>query len=56
MIRTILTYSQPMAIGIFIVSGICCFLVKPIQLNQGIINCLFGIVNFFIFYGSKFIK
>ena len=56
MIATILKYSQPMAVIIFLVSGVCCFLIRPTQLNQGIINCLFGVVNFFIFYGSKFIK
>ncbi len=55
-IKIILTCIQPLTVILFLISGACCFLIKPIQLNQGIINCLLGAINFFIFYGSKLFK
>ena len=51
MIQTILTWAQPFTIIAFIISGICCLLLR--QWNTGIINFLLGTINFFIFYGNK---
>lgn len=50
-IPNVLAWSQPFAVIVFLISGVCCLLLK--QWNQGIINLLFGIVNFFVFYGDK---
>jgi len=54
--KIILAWVQPLTVILFLISGTCCFLIKPAQLNQGVINYLLGAVNFFIFYGSKFFK
>lgn len=53
MVQTILTWCQPLTILVFIIAGTCCLLIKPIQLNQAIINYLLGTINLFIFYGNK---
>ena len=56
MVQFILTWCQPLTVIIFVIAGTCCLLLKPIQLNQGIINFLLGAINFFIFYGHKLFK
>lgn len=56
MIQTILFWVQPLTIIVFAISGTCCLLLRPQLLNQAIINYLLGTINFFIFYGTKFLK
>lgn len=52
--QIILTFVQPITVIGFIVAGICCLLLR--QWNYGIINVLLGTVNFFIFFGGRFLK
>lgn len=54
MIVTLLTYIQPITVLAFLLSGILSL--KLGMYNKGIINILFCIVNFFIFYGGKLFK
>lgn len=53
-VQNILTYVQPLAVISFLISGICCLILK--QYSFAIINLGLTIVNFFIFYGSKVFK
>ena len=52
--QTILDYSQPWAVLIFIVSGIAAIALK--KYHQGSINFCIALANFMIFYGNKFFK
>jgi len=54
MIQTILNSSQAIAVIAFLISAICCFVLK--NWLYGIINLNCFILNFFIFYGSKIFK
>jgi len=54
MLQTILNWCQPLTVVVFIVSGVI-----SLALNlkvQGAINLCLALTNFFIFYGSRFLK
>lgn len=54
MINLIYNITQPFAVICFIIAGICCLLLGYI--HKGVLNIAFAVVNFIVFYGSKFLK
>jgi len=54
MIQTILTLSQAIAVGAFLISATCCFILK--NWGTGIINLSLFFTNFFVFYGHRIFK
>lgn len=53
-LRIILSLCQPLAVIIFIISGIIS-LVLGLR-TQGVVNLCFAITNFFVFYGERILK
>ena len=52
--QKVLFYVQPLTVIAFLISGICCIILKQWQFT--IINLGLVIVNTFIFYGHKIFK
>jgi len=53
-IECILNTIQPLAVIVFIVSGICALLLG--YHKQGVVNLSVALANFFVFYGDKIFK
>lgn len=54
MVRLILSLTQAVAVGAFLISSILCYILQ--DRVSGTINLSLFFTNFFIFYGGKFIK
>lgn len=50
-LKTILDWCQPLAIIVFLVSGVVSLMLG--LRTQGAINLCFAVANFFIFYGMR---
>ena len=54
MIKIIYNLTQPIAVFSFLIAGICCFILG--DKHKAVINIMFSLANFVVFYGDKFFK
>jgi len=54
MIQIILNFSQAIAVIAFLISGICCLILK--NYPTGLVSISLFFTNFFVFYGHKIFK
>lgn len=54
LIEMILSWTQPWTVLVFVISGILSLAVG--KTHHGTINLLLATVNFFIFYGGRFLR
>ena len=54
MIKIIYNLTQPVAVISFLIAGICCFIMG--NKYKAVVNIMFSLANFVVFYGDKFLK